>query len=90
MSNVNSRGTTGQNRDNQQVSPYGYTPYDFAVAMRQAAEWLSVGFVDVWACGINQLNRSNYIEDTVHPNAAGGKLIAQKVMEYFDKINIVS
>lgn len=90
MSNVNSRGTTGQNRDNQQVSPYGYTPYDFAVAMRQAAEWLSVGFVDVWACGINQLNRSKYIEDTVHPNAAGGKLIAQKVMEYFDKINIVS
>lgn len=88
MSNINSRGTTGQNRDSQEIGPYGYTPYDFAVAMKQAAEWLSVAYVDMWSCGINQLNRATYIQDSVHPNAAGGQLIARKLMEYFDVLEL--
>lgn len=84
MSNPNTRGTTGQTSDTQPVSAYGYTPYDFAKAMKDAAEWLSVPFIDVWSCGINQLNRTAYVDDTVHPNTAGGKKIADKVMEYFN------
>ena len=88
MSNVNSRGVTGQNADVQQVGPYGYTPYDFAKAMKECAEWLSVYFVDVWCCGINQFNRATYIEDSVHPNVAGGKLIAKKCMTLFDNLSI--
>lgn len=88
MSNVNSRGVTGQNSDVQQVSPYGYTPYDFAIAMRDAAEWLSVDFIDTWACGINQLNRATYVSDSVHPNDAGGKLIALKAIAHFNTLDM--
>lgn len=84
MSNPNTRGSTGQTSDSQQISSYGYTPYDFAVAMKEAAEWLSVDFIDVWSCGINQLNRTAYVDDSVHPNIAGGRLIADKVMQHFN------
>lgn len=84
MSNPNTRGVTGQTSEKQQTSTYGYTPYDFAVAMKSAAEWLSVDYIDVWSCGINQLNRTAYVDDSVHPNIAGGKLIADKVMQHFN------
>ena len=84
MSNPNTRGLTGQTSETQQVSTYGYTPYDFAAAMKEAAEWLSVEYIDVWSCGINQMNRTAYVDDTVHPNNAGGKLIADKVMQHFN------
>ena len=88
MSLVNSRGVTGQNSDNQQVSRYGFTPYDFAKATKEVAEWLSVDYIDTWSCGINQLNRAKYISDSVHPNDEGGKMIAFKIMQYFDTLEV--
>ena len=88
MSLVNSRGVTGQNSDDQQVSRYGFTPYDFAKATKEVAEWLSVDYIDTWSCGINQLNRAKYISDSVHPNDEGGKMIAFKIMQYFDTLEV--
>lgn len=90
MSNPNSRGTTGQASDNPPVDQYGHSVYDFAKAARDVANYMSVDFIDVYACGINTLNRTRYVDDTVHPNVAGGKLIGRKVLEFFSIMRVVN
>lgn len=86
MSNPNTRGTTGQTSDTPPVDQYGHSVYDFAKAAKEVAEFMSVDFIDVYACGINTLNRTTYVDDTVHPNVDGGKLIGRKVLEYFSTL----
>ena len=86
MSNPNTRGTTGQTSDVPPIDQYGHSVYDFAKATREVAEFMSVDYIDVYNCGINTLNRTTYVDDTVHPNVAGGKLIGRKVLEFFQTI----
>lgn len=59
----------------------GKTTRDVADVIRQAAEYMSVPFIDITAaCGINGWNYSQYISDGVHPNADGDKMLASAMI----------
>jgi lysophospholipase L1-like esterase len=56
----------------------GLTTYDYAKAVKEVAEYLSIPYVDVFeSCGVNRFNRYEYLEDLVHPTQEGGKAIAE-------------
>lgn len=70
---------------------YGHSTYDFAKATEEVAKFMSVDYIDIHSCGINAINRDTYIgaSDPVHPNETGGKLIARKVLAFFNSIRVV-
>ena len=41
---------------------------------------LHIPVIDTWDCGINGLNRSTTIRDTVHPTDKGNKMIARYIV----------
>lgn len=65
---------------------------DFANAVREVSAYYGIPCIDVNAnCGINTLNHTIYIADLIHPNDAGGKLIANEVingMKRFEPIDL--
>ncbi|MBQ0139043.1 MAG: SGNH/GDSL hydrolase family protein, partial [Kurthia sp.] len=46
------------------------------------AEFMNHRFIDIHSCGINCLNRLNYIEDSVHPNYAGAELMSRPFISF--------
>ena len=65
---------------------------DFANAVKEVSAYYGIPCIDVNAnCGINTLNHTTYVADVIHPNEAGGKLIANEVingMKRFQPINL--
>lgn len=51
---------------------YGKTSYDIAKACEEVAEYMNVHYCNTWACGINNWNRVDNIEDAVHPTQDKG------------------
>ena len=51
---------------------YGKTTYDIAKACEEVAEYMNVHYCNTWACGINNWNRVDNIEDAVHPTQDKG------------------
>ncbi len=67
-----------QNQTEPVYNDLGLTTYDYAKAIEQVAEYLSIPYIDVFeSCGVNQFNRYEYLEDLVHPTEEGGKAIAR-------------
>ena len=67
-----------QNQTEVAYNSLGYTTQDYAAAIEEVAEYLSIPFIDVFGnTGINQFNRQQYIRDLVHPTQEGGKAIAR-------------
>ena len=63
------------------------TMQDMAEIEHKTANYMSVPFIDVTAlCGINGWNYSTYISDSVHPNAAGGKMLAAAMLSGFESL----
>lgn len=63
------------------VNDIGLTVQDYAKAMREVAEYLSIPYIDLFeTTGINEFNRTQYIRDIVHPNAEGGKAMARVII----------
>ena len=86
---LNELVATRNNRNEQmaanQTAPVynqiGLTTQDYAEAVMEVAEYLSVPCIDVFGnCGVNQFNRNMYLEDLVHPNKEGGKAIAKVII----------
>lgn len=78
-------GMTNEEMAADQTEPVynqlGLTTEDYAKAVMEVAEYLSVPCIDVFGnCGVNQFNRSAYLEDLVHPNQAGGEAIARVII----------
>lgn len=82
MSCINSRGTSGQPADYCYVNNVGLTTPDYAKAAEEVARYTGCSFVDMEKCGINLYNRAQYISDAVHPNDAGGELMARMLIGY--------
>lgn len=65
---------------------------DFANAVKEVSAYYGIPCIDVNAnSGINTLNHTTYIADLIHPNDAGGKLIANEVingMKRFQPIDL--
>ena len=65
---------------------------DFANAVKEVSAYYGIPCIDVNAnCGINTLNHTTYVADVIHPNEAGGKLIANEVingMKRFQPIDL--
>lgn len=65
---------------------------DFANAVKEVSAYYGIPCIDVNAnSGINTLNHTTYIADLIHPNDAGGKLIANEVingMKRFEPIDL--
>ena len=65
---------------------------DFANAVKEISGYYGIPCIDVNSnCGINTLNHTTYIADLIHPNEAGGKLIANEVingMKRFEPIDL--
>lgn len=60
---------------------------DMADVEHKTANYMSVPFIDITAlCGINGWNYSTYIGDGVHPNTAGGKMLASAMLSGFESI----
>ena len=82
MSNIGGRGTTGVSGTIPPNNTLGLHSSDYAKAAEEIADFMGVPFIDVHRCGINPINRTLYISDSVHPNQAGAELIARKVIAY--------
>lgn len=65
---------------------------DFSKAIKEVSGYYGIPCIDVNAnCGISTLNHTTYIADLIHPNDAGGKLIANEVingMKRFQPIDL--
>lgn len=80
--------TENENPDTQMYLPHdvnGETKNlcmtDFAKACKEVSEYYGIPCIDVGAeSGISTLNHTTYIADVIHPNAEGGKLIANAVI----------
>lgn len=69
------------NTTEPQYNGIGLTTQDYAEAMEEVCEYLSIPYIDVFGeTGINCFNRAQYISDTVHPNDEGGKAIARVII----------
>lgn len=67
-----------QNQTEPVFNVLGLTTLDYAKAVKEVAEYLSIPYVDVFeSCGVNSFNRYGYLEDLVHPTKEGGKAIAE-------------
>ena len=75
------RGCHG-NTTEPQYNGIGLTTQDYAEAMEEVCEYLSIPYIDVFGeTGINCFNRAQYIfGDSVHPNDEGGKAIARVII----------
>lgn len=62
----------GENLQTPIVNALNYTLGDFAIACREIAEYIGVGFIDVFNCGITIYNSATYIDDGVHINSTLG------------------
>ena len=76
--------TKEEMRQNQTEPVYnnlGLTTLDYARAVEEVAEYLSIPYVDVFeSCGVNSFNRYTYLEDLVHPTREGGRAIAEVII----------
>ena len=76
------RGTAGQTED-MPVYANGLTTYDYAKACKEVAEFFCIPYIPIFEeCFINPWNRTKYIADSVHPNNAGKKRIAEVMIKY--------
>jgi len=74
---LNGRGTTGQINTALQTDEYWK-----AIEIKEVADKMSIPVIDVnTTTGVNGLNRTSYITDTVHPNSTiGFKALARSVI----------
>lgn len=80
--------TTGKNMTEQVKNTLNLSTEDYAKAMVEVCHEFSIPVIDVFGtCGINQFNRANYIQDSVHPNWEGHKLVARAIINGL-KINM--
>ncbi len=79
---INGQGTTGQLR------PDANGLYKQVEHVKNVGLRFSIPVIDVYAtCGINGLNRTEYITDTIHPySVAGSKMIARAIIGGFKTI----
>ena len=69
----------------------GLTTQDYADAVKEVAEYLSIPFIDVFgSTGINSFNRNQYIGDIVHPNDEGRKAIARVMIGALDDLKPIN
>ena len=62
----------GVNANIPTADQFGQTSLDFAKATKEVAEFMNVEYCDTWGCGINNWNRIDMIEDSVHPTKTKG------------------
>lgn len=73
--------TTGKNMTEQVKNTLNLSTEDYAKAMVEVCHEFSIPVIDVFGtCGINQFNRATYIQDSVHPNWEGHKLVAKAIV----------
>ena len=78
------------NQTEPEYNTLGLTTQDYAQAMREVAEALSIPFIDIFgSTGINSFNRSQYISDIVHPNEEGQRAIARVMIGELDDLKPV-
>lgn len=79
---LSGRGAAGENETWPEYNSAGKTTYDYAVAVKEVAEFLSIPYIPVFErCGINQWNRTKYMGDSVHPRDSGGLKVAMAISE---------
>ena len=77
---IPARGTSPRN-----TGASGKTVAQFNAEIRKIAGMFYVGIVDTDQCGITSYNRSLYLPDNLHPNAAGHLAIARKVLDCINR-----
>ena len=61
---------------------------DYAQATRDVANYYSLPIIDLaYEVGFNKLTKSTLMSDSIHPNEAGGKRIAELVIASFSKLH---
>ncbi|WP_342757039.1 SGNH/GDSL hydrolase family protein [Kineothrix sedimenti] len=65
------------------MNEHGLTAKDYNASITAIAQEKGAKLIDVYNCGITYENAQEYTSDGTHPNAAGAKLIADKVCETF-------
>lgn len=78
------------NQTEPEYNALGLTTQDYAKAVEEVAEYLSIPYIDVFgSTGINSFNRSQYIGDIVHPNEEGQKAIARVIIGALESLKPV-
>ena len=61
-----------------------YTPQEadqYCEIIKEACDYFGVRWYDMRACGVTIFNRTNYIADGIHYNAAGMEMIAKRLVK---------
>lgn len=75
------------NQTEPEYNALGLTTQDYAKAIEEVAEYLSIPYIDVFgSTGINSFNRNQYIADIVHPNEEGQKAMARVIIGALDDL----
>lgn len=83
--------TAGVNQDVQMKNQLGLCITDYANAVIDVCRHYGIPCIDLnGETGISVLNAATYIGDVVHPNAAGGKLIANAVINGMTRFNPIA
>lgn len=78
---INGRTSSPDANEDRQFNVRNLSLYDFSVAVKEVCMYYGVPCIDVHGeSGINSFNHTTYIADVVHPNDAGGKMIANAVV----------
>lgn len=78
------------NQTEPEYNALGLTTQDYAKAIEEVAEYLSIPYIDVFgSTGINSFNRNQYIGDIVHPNEEGQKAMARVIIGALDDLKPV-
>lgn len=79
------------NQTEPEYNALGLTTQDYARAIKEVAEALSIPYIDVFEkTGINPFNRNDYIADIVHPNEKGKEAIARVMIGALNDMKPVS
>ena len=76
-----SRVKVGDNKNSDDYMRNDYWLNDFAIAMKEVAEYNHLPYIDLYGTsGINKFNSTAYLKDGLYLNDAGHELIADKIM----------
>jgi len=76
------------NQDYQTENLLDLVMTDYADAVKQVCAYYGIPCIDINAeSGINTMNAASFLDDVVHPNVAGGKLVARAMINGMKRFN---
>ena len=81
MTPIGGRTSTENENEDKEFEYGGRVMNDFSLAVQEVSQYFGIPCINIHGeSGISTLNHAKYIADIIHPNAEGGKMIANAVI----------